>query len=103
MIVETAYPFTLDNADSANNILGEDALTNNFPASGQGQLDYLNQLYNIVKTAGGQGLVYWEPAWVSTNCFTQWAQGSHWDNATLFDHSGKATEGINFYTNAFDE
>ena len=26
MVVETAYPFTMDNADSANNILGNDAL-----------------------------------------------------------------------------
>lgn len=103
MIVETAYPFTLENADAANNILGEAALTNNYPASGQGQLDYLNQLYSIVKSSGGQGLVYWEPAWVSTSCYTQWAQGSHWDNATLFDHSSKATLGIKFYNNAFND
>ena len=102
MIVETAYPFTLNNADSANNILGEEALTGNFPASEQGQLDYLNQLYINIKDAGGQGLVYWEPAWVSTNCFTQWAQGSHWDNATLFDNSGKATLGIKFYNKALN-
>ncbi|WP_411893351.1 arabinogalactan endo-beta-1,4-galactanase [Winogradskyella sp. A2] len=102
MIVETAYPFTLNNADSANNILGEEALTGDFPASEQGQLDYLNQLYIIIKDAGGQGLVYWEPAWVSTNCFTQWAQGSHWDNATLFDNSGKATLGIKFYNKALN-
>lgn len=97
MIVETAYPFTLENADSANNILGNDALLSGYPASQQGQLDYLNKLKEIIKTSGGEGLIYWEPAWVSTACTTQWAQGSHWDNATLFDHDYKATLGMKFY------
>ncbi|MDG4716780.1 glycoside hydrolase family 53 protein [Winogradskyella marincola] len=103
MIVETAYPFTLDNADSANNILGSDALTGGYPATQQGQLDYLNQLKQIIESAGGQGLVYWEPAWVSTGCSTLWTQGSHWDNATLFDHDNKATLGIKFYNASLDE
>jgi arabinogalactan endo-1,4-beta-galactosidase len=103
MIVETAYPFTFANADTANNIMGPDALTNNIPATQQGQLDYLNQLHNIIKNAGGEGLIYWEPAWVSTSCSTLWAQGSHWDNATLFDNDGKATLGITYYNRAFNE
>lgn len=97
MIAETAYPFTMENADSANNILGNDALVSGYPASQEGQLGYLNQLQSIVENAGGEGIVYWEPAWVSTNCSTQWAQGSHWDNATLFDHNYQATLGMQFY------
>ena len=97
MIVETAYPFTMENADSANNILGNDALVSSYPATQQGQLGYLNQLQSIVENAGGEGIVYWEPAWVSTGCSTQWAQGSHWDNATLFDHNYQATLGMQFY------
>ncbi len=97
MIVETAYPFTLTNADSANNILGSDALIDGYPATQQGQLNYLNKLKTIVKNAGGEGVIYWEPAWVSTGCSTLWGQGSHWDNATLFDHDYKATLGMQFY------
>jgi arabinogalactan endo-1,4-beta-galactosidase len=97
MIVETAYPFTLENADSANNILGSDALIDGYPATQQGQLDYLNQLQKIIQNAGGEGLIYWEPAWVSTGCSTLWGQGSHWDNATLFDNDNKATLGMQFY------
>lgn len=100
MIVETAYPFTLDNADQANNILGQDALINGFPASEQGQLGYMNRLKEEVESAGGEGIVYWEPAWVSTDCSTLWGTGSHWDNATFFNHSGKATMGMQFYPNA---
>ena len=97
MIVETAYPFTLDNADSANNILTNNALIDGYPATQQGQLDYLLQLKKVVENAGGEGIIYWEPAWVSTSCNTLWGQGSHWDNAILFDHDGKATLGMKFY------
>lgn len=97
MLVETAYPFTMEDIDSANNILGLASLVPGYPASQQGQLDYLNTLQGIVESAGGKGLVYWEPAWVSTQCSTLWAQGSHWDNATLFDHNNKATLGMQFY------
>jgi arabinogalactan endo-1,4-beta-galactosidase len=103
MIVETAYPFTLENVDNANNILGSNALVNGYPATQQGQLNYLMQLQSIIATAGGQGLVYWEPAWVSTNCFTLWAQGSHWDNATLFDANNQATMGMNFYNGSLND
>lgn len=97
MIVETAYPFTLENVDAANNILGSDALIDDYPATQQGQLDYLNNLTTKIKDAGGSGVIYWEPAWVSTNCKTQWGTGSHWDNATLFDVNGKPTLGMRFY------
>ena len=97
MIVETAYPFTMNNADSANNILGEDALISGYPATQQGQLDYLNQLKSVVENAGGEGVVYWEPAWVSTDCTTLFGQGSHWDNATLFDNNYQANLGMQFY------
>lgn len=97
MIVETAYPFTMQNADPANNILGQEALFPGYPATQQGQLDYLNKLREIISEAGGEGLIYWEPAWVSTRCRTLWGQGSHWDNATLFDHSYRPTLGMGFY------
>lgn len=97
MVVETAYPFTLENIDEANNILDSKALISGYPATEQGQLDYLNKLKEIIENAGGAGLVYWEPAWVSTNCSTLWGKGSHWDNATLFDHNNKPTLGMQFY------
>lgn len=97
MVVETAYPFTMENADSANNILDNKALVSGYPATQKGQLDYLNKLKEIIKNSGGEGLIYWEPAWVSTNCSTLWGQGSHWDNATLFDHNYKAILGMQFY------
>ena len=97
MVVETAYPFTLHNNDEANNILDSNALINGFPATEQGQLDYLNKLKEVIELSGGNGLIYWEPAWVSTDCRTLWGKGSHWDNATLFDQNNKANLGMQFY------
>ncbi|PUA28087.1 MAG: arabinogalactan endo-1,4-beta-galactosidase [Cellvibrio sp. 79] len=85
MIVETAYPWTLKNFDKAGNVLEEKALQPEFPATAKGQLMYLLTLTQLVKKAGGLGVIYWEPAWVSTRCKTLWARGSHWENASFFD------------------
>lgn len=99
LIVETAYPHTLSNIDQANNIMGEEAGISTFGISSTGQLDYLNALKQAVLDGGAEGIIYWEPAWVSTNCNTQWAQGSHWDNATFFDASNdnEALEAFDFF------
>lgn len=85
MIVETAYPWTLKNFDKAGNLLNKNALQPDFPATAKGQLMYLLTLTQLVKKAGGLGVIYWEPAWVSTRCKTLWARGSHWENASFFD------------------
>ena len=85
LIVETAYPYGTQNADSANNILGNDALITGYDASPQGQRDFMIALTNKVIEGGGEGVIYWEPAWISTGCRTRWGKGSHWDNATFFD------------------
>jgi len=97
MVVETAYPFTFKNNDQAGNILGTDALIEGYPATEQGQLDYLTDLSQIIYDAGGKGLIYWEPAWVSNTCNTLWGKGSHWDNATLFGHDNRPNLGMQFY------
>lgn len=87
MIVETSYPWTLKNFDEATNVLGQKALQPEFPATPRGQLAYLLTLTQLVQASGGLGVIYWEPAWVSTNCKTLWGKGSHWENASFFDAS----------------
>lgn len=96
VIVETAYPWTLDGADQANNLLGEDSLFGGYPATRRGQQRYLADLNRAVVDNGGLGLVYWEPAWISSDCSTRWGQGSHWENATLFDFQGRLLPGAGF-------
>jgi len=85
MIVETAYPHTLENVDEAHNILGEDALVEAYPATPEGQLAFMNELKKVTLESGGRGVVYWEPAWVTSACSTKWGQGSHWENASFFN------------------
>jgi arabinogalactan endo-1,4-beta-galactosidase len=89
VVVETSYPWTNDAADQMPNLLGPDTLLEGYPATPQGQLRYMVDLTQTVKSNGGVGVVYWEPAWVSTRCKTRWGQGSSWENATFFDfHRG---------------
>lgn len=85
MIVETAYPWTLKNFDKAGNVLDQKAVQPEFPATAKGQLLYLLTLTQLVRKSGGLGVIYWEPAWVSTRCKTLWGRGSHWENASFFD------------------
>jgi arabinogalactan endo-1,4-beta-galactosidase len=85
MIFETAYPWTSTNADNANNILSV-AYPGYSPFSPVKQKDWMIALTQEVIDNGGTGVVYWEPAWVSTECRTQFALGSSWDNATFFNH-----------------
>jgi arabinogalactan endo-1,4-beta-galactosidase len=100
LIVETAYPYTLNNFDKADNVLGKQAIQRQFPATPKGQASYLLTLRNLVKGAGGIGVIYWEPAWVSTKCTTLWGTGSHWENATFFDaaRGNKALPAFLFFT-----
>ena len=84
--METAYPYTTLNADGAHNILSF-WYPGFFPLSPTTQRDWLIALTQEMINHQALGLLYWEPAWVSTPCATQWAVGSHWDNATFFDHS----------------
>jgi arabinogalactan endo-1,4-beta-galactosidase len=85
ILVETAYPWTLEYADEAPNLLTENTLMDGYPATIEGQTTYLQDLTQLVIDAGGSGIVYWEPAWISTACSTRWGRGSHWENATFFD------------------
>ena len=99
MVVETAYPWGFDDIDDAANLLGPDSLLAQYPASAQGQLAYLQTLKQVIAEAGGMGVVYWEPGWVSTSCSTLWGQGSHWENATFFDatQDNEALPAFEFY------
>ncbi len=84
MIVETAYIWTNDANDNANNIISE-VHPDYAPASPENQRKWLVDLSKEIKRQGGAGVVYWEPAWVSSPCRTPWGQGSHQEHAAFFD------------------
>ena len=56
-----------------------------YPATPDGQRAFMSDLFQAVVDAGGSGVAPWEPAWVSTDCWTPWGQGSAWENVTFFD------------------
>jgi arabinogalactan endo-1,4-beta-galactosidase len=84
LIVETAAPWTLDQLpETARSILNQ--AVPGYKINPAGQRDFLIDLTRSIKKNGGLGVVYWEPAWVSSKMRTRWGQGSHWENATFFD------------------
>ncbi len=99
MIMETAYPWTTENADDYPNIIDVDKiLIPDYPTTIEGQLNYLKKLNQEVIDGGGKGVFYWEPAWITSDLKTQWGDGSAWDCNTLFDFEGGVIEGINYMT-----
>ncbi|HEY2661538.1 MAG TPA: arabinogalactan endo-1,4-beta-galactosidase [Caulobacteraceae bacterium] len=103
VVVETAYPWTLDNADTSPDVLGQDSVVPGYPASPEGQARYLGDLTQAVISSGGVGVVYWAPDWVSTRCKTRWGEGSSWDNATFFDFRHQLLPAIDFMKRPYDQ
>ena len=94
MIVETGYPWTTQNADNYNNLLSKTADT--YGVSPTEHLRYMKDLTQTVITAGGTGIMYWEPAWITSPMKDRWGTGSSWDNAAYFDASGNTLPIINW-------
>ncbi|NJC26184.1 glycoside hydrolase family 53 protein [Neolewinella antarctica] len=92
MIFETGYIWTLESNDTADNIIGS-VQTGYSPASPANQRRWLIDLTQEVYDRGGLGVLYWEPAWVSSPCFTPWGQGSHQEHASFFDFDSNLLEG----------
>ena len=64
MVVETAYPWTLNWNDNTHNIVGSEQLLDEYPASVNGQKQFLGDLLNIVENIPndlGKGFCYWSP------------------------------------------
>lgn len=69
MVVETSYAYTLDDSDGCANTVREgnndDSADVTEPFTVQGQATYIRNLINAVNEAGGLGVYYWEPAWIT--------------------------------------
>jgi len=96
IIVETAYPWTLDWYDNTQNIVGEQGqLLPGYPATVEGQENFLNDLIELVQNIPdnkGKGLFYWAPEWISVPSL-----GSPWENVTLFDFTGELLNSISVF------
>lgn len=103
MIFETGYIWTTQSNDNANNIINA-VQTGYAPASPANQRDWLVDLTQEVINKGGLGVIYWEPAWVTSGCWTQWGQGSHQEHAAYFDFNNNLLVGggMDFMAHPYD-
>ena len=87
VLVETAYPWTLDWQDDTHNLVGlEEQLLPGYPATPTGQAAFLRDVLAIVQAAPqGRGIYYWAPEAMAVPGF-----GSFWENVALFDFNGQA-------------
>jgi arabinogalactan endo-1,4-beta-galactosidase len=90
LVVETAYPWTLDDADGVGNfVTSATPLEAGYPATPQGQARLLRELCaRVAATPGGlgAGLFYWEPDFVAV----PGGPGDPSENLALFDFRGEA-------------
>jgi len=96
IVAETAYPWTLDWADTMDNIVGSsDDLLAGYPASVSGQKKFLRDIMDIignVPNGKGRGLFYWAPEYISITPI-----GSPWENNALFDFDGNVLESMDIF------
>ena len=95
LMVEVAYPFTLQWADSSNNNIGEsNQILTEFPATPEGQKSYFEWLVATIQSIPNQngiGFCYWAPDWVAfTGNENTSTNGSAWENQCMFDFDHKA-------------
>jgi arabinogalactan endo-1,4-beta-galactosidase len=90
MILETGYPWSTTGSDSYGNQFGSQAPLADFPFTADGQYRFMKSLTQAVITAGGTGIMYWEPAWISSQLKDPWGTGSSWENVTFFDFEGNS-------------
>ena len=102
MIFETGYIWTTQSNDAANNIIST-THPDYTPPSPNAQKQWLVDLTEATMQGGGKAVIYWEPAWVSSSCWTQWGQGSHQEHATFFDFNSNLIEdgGISWMTHPY--
>jgi arabinogalactan endo-1,4-beta-galactosidase len=93
VVVETAYPWTLGNGDSLENLITSNSQlpdVGRFPATQAGQAAYFEALRSVllaVPNGLGTGFVDWEPEWIPGVGWEPGA-GNPNDNLTMFDTGG---------------
>lgn len=113
IVVEAAYAYTLANCDNAeNSFQAKEEKAGGYPATVQGQYDYVHDLMQSVINVQGQrgkGIFYWEPTWIAVpgNGWAtpagmkyindHWKEGNARENQALFDCQGKVLPSVKVF------
>lgn len=96
MVVETAYPWTLDGrGPGANFVASPDDLESGYEATPAGQTAFLRDLLATIEGAPsglGKGLILWEPCLLPV----EGGPPNPCENLTLFDFDGRALPALGF-------
>lgn len=94
VVVETAYPWTLQSDDGAHRVVSRATQlpeSDRFAATAEGQAAYFEDLRATIESvpgAHGAGFVAWEPAW-SDEVAVVPGGGNPYANLTMFDRCGR--------------
>lgn len=98
MIFETGFAWSNGFSDNYNNFINNNGSTISFPMTEQGQKDFLIELSKTVIQNNGTGVIYWEPAWITSSMCDLWGQGSSYENVSMFDtESQQALQSFDFF------
>jgi arabinogalactan endo-1,4-beta-galactosidase len=105
MVVETAYPFTLDDPDGFPNSIGfPSQLVAGYPATPDGQARNLRDVMSIVRAVPnglGMGVMYWDATWTAVpgNGWdpTDPSSGNNWENQALFDFDDRPVPAMSVF------
>ena len=67
----------------------------------EGQFQFMKDLTQQIISGGGSGIMYWEPAWITSRLNDSWGTGSSWDNVTLFDFTGNVLKGADYMSSPY--
>ncbi len=96
VLVETAFAWTNNNADTYGNLFYSTTPIEGYSFTKEDQQRYMKDLIQTLITNGGTGIMYWEPAWITSSMKDRWGKGSSWENNTFFDFSCNLLPSITF-------
>ncbi len=96
MIVETDCPWTNANADNYTNVISGNVAFGGYTVLQAGQYSFMKDLTQAVIKGGGKGVMYWEPAWISSNMKDGYGTGSSYENCALFDFADNALPAMDY-------
>jgi len=102
VVVETAYAYTLDNADATPNLFGDKSeKAGGYPATVTGQATAVRDVVAAVAaTPGGlgRGVFYWEPLWIPVaGAGWRTGDGNGWENQAMVGFDGRVLPSLRVF------